>query len=161
MYTDDVPDVVDYEQWVWRIEGARQIQASIHRHGYEAFFKVPKKWIYPLPLIPPARLGTEGKKFILIVEDMGIYRSEKNRDKWKGEQMHKKRMEALFVIMQENGLSDSIYAFNIPFCKDGKQAFIDTEHHHKWPIHFDKLTSAFAPKMAEHWKFLISQEGPH
>lgn len=159
MYTDDMPEVSDHYQWIRRIEGAKCIQATIDRCGYRRMFKVPKKWIYPLPASPKSSTSN-GKNFVLIAEDMNIYSSQRNKDKWKSDWMGKQRADAMYIIMAENGLSDCIYPFNIPFCKDRKQAFIDTEHHHRWPVHFSNLNSYFTIKMAEYWQKLVVEEGP-
>lgn len=153
MYTEEVSDVVDYEQWIGRIEGARSIQQTIDNKGYGRMFKVPRKWIYPLPASSVE--APNGKNFVLIAEDMRIYSNERNKAKWKSKLMDKKRVEAMFIIMKENGLADSIYPFNIPFCKDGTQAFIDTEYHHCWPIHYERMYPYFSPKAAEYWQQLV------
>jgi hypothetical protein len=158
MFTDDVLDVCDYQQWIHRIEGAKSIQATIDKKGYGHLFKVPKKWIYPLPASPAP--GEHGKNFILVAEDMKIYKHEKNTSRWKSDLMNKERANAMYVIMNENGLADSIYPFNIPFCKDGKQAFIDTEYHHRWPIHYEIMFSFFSQKMSQYWQKLVIQGGP-
>lgn len=160
MFLDNQSNTPDFEQWVERIDGANYVKASIKAHGYEKLFKVPNKWIYPLPLEPSPSPGSYRKNFILVVEDMKIYRGRKTTKRWQGNQMTMKRADAFFVILQDVGLKDSIYPFNVPFCEDGKQAFIDTEHHHKWPICFNLTTPYFNPMMQEYWLHLIGNGGP-
>lgn len=159
MFTDQQADIIDYEMWIIRIEGARAVQATLDRYGYNSMFEVPKKWIYPLPADPAPSKGSFRKNFILIAEDMDIYHKGKNNDKWRSK-MNQKRADALYVILTENGLNDSIYPFNVPFCKNGKQAFIDTEHHHHWPVYLERMIPFFSEEMGKYWKELINKGGP-
>lgn len=135
--------------WIQRIEGARQIQKCIDRHGYRKIMKVPKKWIYPLPY-------ADGKHFILIVEDMDLLKGFENGDAYVLD-MNKARLNALYVVLTENLLIDSIFIDNIPFSKDGKIAFIDTEHFNNRTkrLKLERLTKRFSPTMALHWMALI------
>ncbi len=154
MYTDANPSPLpDWQQWLNRLEGAKAIKEAIKKHGYHSLFKVPKKWIYPLP----AQFNRQ--HFILIAEELPVLTIDKNNYQWKSSAMTKKRAAALFTIILENGLIDSIYPFNIPFCSNGKQAFIDTEHHHKAPIHFDQTLKYFSSSLATYWLELMHQHG--
>ncbi|MBA3721517.1 MAG: hypothetical protein H0W88_03855 [Parachlamydiaceae bacterium] len=146
----------DWEKLANRIRGALSIEECIKRHGYQKIFKVPKKWLYPLPAnpSPPKSSKILRKNFILVAEDMRIYEHDKNNDMYK-KKMTRSLMEALFVVINEEGLADSLYAFNVPFCKDGKLAFIDTEWHHRWPVNFPKFKKYFSSKMGKYWDKLV------
>lgn len=146
----------DWQKWINRIEGAKSIKECIRRNGYQSLFKVPNKWIYPLPIhpSPPRSSKYLRKNFILVAEDMRIYDHDTNEKKYH-DQMSHKRLKALYTVLQEEGLYDSVYAFNIPFSKDGKMAFIDTEHHHKWPVPFHKFNRYFSSETQKYWKKLI------
>lgn len=159
MFTDDQPKYDDYKAWIKRIKGAEAIKIAIDKYKYNQYFKVPKKWIYPLPSERAPKNGS-GKNFILVVEDMKIYHKQKNYDRWRSSKMTTQRADAIWILIQENGLTDSIRAFNIPFCHDDKQAFIDTEHHHEWPVHFDIMTRYLSPKIEKHWVKLMKSGGP-
>jgi hypothetical protein len=158
LFTDE-QDVEDFPPLVCRIDGAQYVRNEIKAHGYEKLFSVPNKWIYPLPSEPSPPEGYHRKNFILVVEDMNIYTKRKNYLRWK-EKMTPKRADAIYIVLQNVGLSDSIYPFNLPFCEDGRQAFIDTEHHHKWPVHFDLMLPFFSPKMEQHWRNIVGNGGP-
>ncbi|MCE5315865.1 MAG: hypothetical protein LLG04_00700, partial [Parachlamydia sp.] len=153
MFTDDQKGVVDYTHMIHRIKGARSIQRTIERRGYEHLFKVPKKWIYPLPAEPspptPNRMN-----FVLIAEDMKTLSRKSNNHKWKSSAMTKERATALYIVMKVNGLRDSIYPFNIPFSRDGKMAFIDTEYHHAGPVHFDRMLHYMPHRLRNFWQYL-------
>lgn len=160
LFTDDQPLLCDHLAWIKRIKGANAVQKSIDKHKFHHFFKVPGKWIYPLPANPPPRNINKGKNFILVVEDMDIYEKQKNYDRWRGKKMTPQRIDAVWIVMEENGLSDSIRPFNIPFCKDGLQAFIDTEHHHEWPVHYEIMARYLSSSIEQHWIELMRRGGP-
>jgi hypothetical protein len=161
-YSDLEPaNVVDWKRLMRRIDGAHSIKHCILRHGYQKYFKVPKKWIYPLPPEPSPPNTPEyfRKNFILIAEDVRSVGHEKNEKMYRHD-MTRELLDAIYTIFQEEGLADSVYAFNVPFCKDGKLAFIDTEIHHYWPVPFQKLTRYFSSEMRQYWQTLIQNNGP-
>jgi hypothetical protein len=155
-FTDEQKNVDDWRKLKRRIEGAERIKKAIERHKYEDIFKVPQKWIYPLPTEPSPPKSYTRKNFILIAQDVNILVKEANYAAWKGPKMTKKRVEAIFNLMNEEGLCDSVYAFNIPFTKDdGKMAFIDTEQWHCWPVNFARVKEYFSEPMRKYWDYLI------
>ncbi|MFA6915686.1 MAG: hypothetical protein WC222_04760 [Parachlamydiales bacterium] len=117
------------EWWSFRrrIEGANLIRDAIIAHEYGERFKVPQKWLYPLP---PTEIQTEGvqKHFVLVVEDMHISAKLSNGNYYRNS-IRRGTLFALYTLVQENLLIDSIHIDNIPRCMDGKIAFVDTEHY--------------------------------
>ncbi len=155
VYTDESYEIIDWEKWMKRIQGALVINSVIEQYGFQQSFKVPKKWIYQVP-----RDENVEKHFVLVVEDMDIFDQRGNSIRWKGTQhVTKEKLHALSVIMNEAGLKDSVYLNNIPFCLDDKIAFVDTEHFHYWPVPLYKLTSFLNVKLQTYWTNLI-QEHP-
>lgn len=150
-------DGKEWKAWIQRIKGAECIQASIDKHGFNHLAKTPKKWIYPLPTVTTGEEGPFRKNFILVVENMHILSNTKNRIKYQ-ESINKERMKALYILLTENLLIDSIYLDNIPFSKDGKIAFIDTEHYLTTlrPLKLHRMTKFFSPIMQEYWEQLIT-----
>jgi len=148
----------DWFIWKRRIVGAKQIQATLDKHNYNHIMKVPKKWIYFLPP-EPAATGPHPVSCFLVVEDMYILDSKDNKKKYRTA-MNKERLDALYTVLEENQLWDSTLIFNIPFSKDGKIAFIDTERfnstNHK--MRYGRLTSKFPPNMQSHWTKLIKHK---
>lgn len=138
--------------WIQRIKGAEQLRQEIAQHKYSHIMKVPKKWIYLLPDNP----SLPRRRFVLVVEDMVILKRDANLEAYYF-QMSRERLTALYTLLTENLLIDSIYIDNIPFCKDGKIAFIDTEHYNvtHLPLRLHFLTSRLCPPMAKHWQELI------
>lgn len=144
-----------------RIEGAKSIRNWIDTHNMQSVFTVPKKWIYPLPEnpSPPNSNKYARKNFILIAEDMRILEHAKNEKAYRTK-MNRHLLDALYTLLDDEGLYDSVYAFNIPFNKEKKIAIIDTEHHHRWPVPFHKLSKYFSKDMKNYWQYLIDNGGP-
>lgn len=155
LFVDDQQGIQEWDNWIARIEGAWSIQAAIERHGYEKFFKVPKKWIYQ---IPRKQSGDHDKQYVLVVEDMDIHDEERNRKKWKDTHyITKERLDALYCLLKEEGLIDSVYIDNIPISRDGRITFIDTEHVHGWPVNYSRLNNFVPQELKAHWKALSKQ----
>jgi hypothetical protein len=150
----------DWKKWIHRIKGAQAIRQCIKDNNLQANFKVPHKWIYPLPKrpAPPNSSRYLRKNFILICENMRILEHSKNEKMYK-KHMTRKLMDGLYCILQTCGLYDSVYVFNIPFCKDGRIAVIDTEYHHKWPVPFYKLTKCFSKDLRPYWEKITYKGG--
>lgn len=150
----------DWKRWIHRIRGAELIRECIEKNELQSQFKVPKKWIYPLPKkpAPPDNSRYIRKNFILICENMNIHDHKTNEKMYK-KRFNKKMIYNLYRILQTCGLYDSVYVFNMPFCKDGKIAFIDTEYHNKWPLPYHKLNSRFSKEMELHWKKITFKGG--
>ena len=74
--------------------------------------------------------------------------------------MTKPLMHALYTIIHEYRMVDSIRIANVPFCADGKVAFIDTE----WmnvgpefgPMRFFKFYDYLSSEMKEYLKQLVN-----
>ncbi len=152
--------IYDWKKWIHRIEGAECIRQCIKDYGLKEHFKVPHKWIYPLPKspAPPQNPRYVRKNFILVCEHMRILEHDKNEKMYK-RKMNPELLKALYIILQTCGLYDSVYSFNCPFCKDGRIAIIDCEYHHKWPVPFDRLTKCFSKENRKYWKKLTHQGG--
>ncbi len=157
LYTDEQGNLPDWFNWVKRAKGALVIRNAIARHGYQNMFSVPKKWIYPLPRIAQK---PEDKSFILVVEDMDLEKSSANKAKWQStHSINRAKLQALYVLLKEEGLIDSVYIDNIPFSKTEHIAFIDTEHFHVYDkgLRYDKLTSHLPEKYQSYWIELTTQ----
>ncbi len=160
-YLDTQPALKDWENWLKRIEGARVIRDFIQKHKYDKLFKVPQKWIYPLPneILPPNDPLYNQKNFILIVEDMDILDEQENLKAYQTK-ITTEFLDTFFIIIKELGLLDSVHPCNTPFSKDGKMAFVDTEHHHRWPLHYSGLARRLSQPMKEYWRKLTVNKTP-
>lgn len=160
LYTDDLEGYLDWAKLLDRVLGANATRESVENHGWGNLFKVPKKWIYPLPAKPSPPKGVERKNFILLVEDMDLQSSIKNLLLWKSNDLPEKTLDCLYLLLREVGLYDSPYAFNLPFSKDGKIAVIDTEFYHMWPVKYRRLSKYLSQNRREYWKVLVHNKGP-
>lgn len=139
IFTDNSPVSDAAQRLVWRIIGANYLREVVEDLGYGQTFKVPEKWLYPLPLSQHAVAGN--KHFVLVVTDMKLVNDSKNYKYWSGDnKVTPDLLDRLYLLLQTAGLSDSIYPFNLPFASNDKIALIDTEYHHVWPIHYQRLT---------------------
>jgi len=160
-YTDNM-NFPDFYWWKKRIDGVRVIEQKIIEYGYQKIMKVPKKWIYPLPAEPSPLKGAKYRKnFILIVQDMEILDKKHNFKAYKTK-MTPHILDAFYIMLTNLMLIDSIYADNTPFCKDGKLAFIDTEHSLDTtrPVAITTVAKYLSPKMYSYWEQLIVNGGP-
>ncbi len=155
-------DTTNIPEWLaltHRAIGARYIQNTIDKFGYQGIMKVPKKWIYPLPAepSPPQEEGYFRKNFVLVVENMKILSFADNEAAYK-RLITKKILEALYTVLREDKLVDSVYIDNIPFSRDGKIAFVDTEHFNTTtkPLHLEHLARCFSKSMRAYWLQLCS-----
>ena len=156
----EVGIIYDWKKWIHRIKGAETIKACIVKYKLQSDFKVPRKWLYPLPKhpSPPKNPHYVRKNFILVCENMRIHEHDTNEKMYKKKMTHK-LMNELYTVLQVCGLYDSVYCFNIPFCKDNRIAVIDTEYHHKWPVPFRKLNSKFSKEMRLYWEKMTHNGG--
>lgn len=138
--------------WLNRIKGAKQFQDCIDRHGYNHLMKVPRKWLYPIP--GRRSRSPYPKGYALIVEDANTLSHSANYQKYATE-VTKEQLHAIYVMLTENKAFDCIHIFNIPFCKDGKIAFIDTEGlNMERPISFWKMTDKIPHHLRPYWENL-------
>lgn len=162
-FSDLELNILDWKKLVHRIVGARSIQACITNHKYQKHYKVPKKWLYPLPVepSPPNSTTYHRKNFVLIAEDVRSVGHDKNNKLYKTK-MTPEILDQLYVILKEENLWDSIFNFNVPWCKDGKLAFLDTEHHHSEnrTVNFSRMKHYFSKDMQVYWQKLIDEGGP-
>lgn len=150
----------DWEHWIRRIEGEKVIRQAVAELGYKKYFKVPRQWIYPLPPGPkcPEKEGYEPKYFILIVEDMRLDSRKANSSFYRS--IGKKWLDAIYTITTKYGLSDCCNKHNLPLCRDGKLAFVDTETYHNWPINYHRMVEFLSESGRAYWKTLRQQNGP-
>ena len=137
--------------WRQRIAGAEKIRKMIRKNNWERVFKVPRKWIYTTP---KTHLDKDYpcKLTLLVEEDMDLASSKKNRLLWKA--ISPKRLHQLQQILQTIGLRDCAKPDNIPFSRDGKIAFIDTQSRGEESVAYKKLLPYLRPPMKVYWKKL-------
>lgn len=154
LFLDNQPAGEEWKHWFKRIEGSNLIRETIEEKAYSASFKVPHKWIYFLPY---GKFSGMGRLCVLIVEDMEVVKHSENRSHWKNNATYE-QIYMYWDLLETLGLFDSIYIDNIPYCKDGRYAFVDTEHFLKWPIDYAKFNHNLKNGKLQFWKNLTGQE---
>lgn len=141
----------EHHYWKLRIQGAQAIRNFIELHEWKDQFKVPQKWIYALPETPAPPAELLRKNYILVEEDMEIYSRKENKMQWASKTVTPDLLNHLFELLNELGLHDCTSIDNIPFSKDGRIAFIDTQTFNEWPIDYGKLTPYLSEEMKHYW----------
>lgn len=144
----------EYRQWMYRIQGVQLVDEIIKTYGLNEQFKCPKKWIYMLPKFPKPPKGYPVRYYILIEEDMDLVESEENEALWASSKITKEFLDQLFLILTKIGLADSAKPDNIPFSKDGRVAFVDTEVFGMDKIHYKQLLPFLSKHNQDYWKVL-------
>lgn len=148
----------EYVDWVDRASGADYVREHIQALGWDAYFKTPHKWIYALPPLPAGSNALSQKNFILVEEDMLLLSQKKNKEKWKSKSITLLLLDMIFHLVAVTGLIDGCKPSNIPFCQDGRIAFIDTQWHHHKPAGFHKLFRILPKKFWSYWQSLIDEQ---
>ncbi len=158
---DDRKTRVDWECWVRRVKGSKRLRRAILEFGYDKYFKVAKKWIYPLPAEPSPSAEfppEERKNYILVVENLDPIARKKNWSTWRknsDENIYKK----LIDIVTATGAGDCVRPNNIPWCHDGRIALVDTETTLRWPVNFHPMLEVTNKKMRKRLKKIIKERG--
>lgn len=150
--------ITEYEHWCKRIKGAKAIQELINKHHLGDIFKTPKKWIYTLPKKPKPKKPCLKKDYILVEEDMDIYNDQGNKKHWRSAKVTKRTLDSLDLIITALGLRDCAKIDNLPFGKDGRIAFIDTESYNVWPIPYHVLDGSLSPENKAYWKKITNRQ---
>ena len=159
----DNKDIPEWDCFRRRVKGSKVIQQAIDLHGYNHIMKVPKKWIYPLPAEPsPTKPGAFRKDFVLLVEEIDILSYHKNRTAYKSK-ITPEILNAMYTMLTTYLLIDSVYSDNVPFCKDGRMAFVDTEYTGDTtrPVPLSAFGQYLSPGMLAIWEQLLVHGLPH
>jgi hypothetical protein len=140
--------------YILRAQGAQKIQKLLDEKDWNAYIKVPKKWIYALPIEPSPPEELIRKNFILVEEDMDIYNTSMTAKMWGSDYITPDLLYKFYFVLEELGLSDCSKPQNAPFSKDGRIALIDTQSHDVWPVTYYNLEPFLNSKMKSYWKKL-------
>lgn len=157
LFTEDQVHTNEITRLLARIKGAIYAQEIVSRHGWNKLFKVPRKWLYILPEDQTPIPGVPSKRVVLVAEDMRLLSKQESYKKWKQANFDKKLFKAVFQVLTEGGFSDSSYAFNLPFAKDGRIALIDNDKYNKRPIPFHNLFRYLHPDLKKYGEKLIEE----
>jgi hypothetical protein len=156
-YRYDVYKEPDWEHWIQRIQGARLIKEGINKFNYKHIFKVPKKWLFKTESMQTIK-GEQYPAYILVAEDMRPQNPSKNADCWR-QLTTQEDLDALHKMLKTYGLRDSARISNVPRCKCGKIAFIDTEYYQHWPVNYHPLLEFLSKKNTKYWIKIVTKDG--
>ena len=144
----------DKPSWRWLLDrciGAKRIRKIIAKNKIK-HFTVPDKWIYPLPPFP-----TQGVQHVvvLIAKKMHLVSGQETREAWMT-QVTTQHLDELYTILK-HGCGSNYLSGNIPYTKEGKFTFIDTEYP-KRSITLSKIKPYIAPELHPYWDHLIGKE---
>lgn len=125
------------DNFMKRLRGAEILRNYINDHHFKHLV-VPKKWLYKLP--KSFSQGDENRAYVLIVENMDIYRDFDKPDGIARQLYYNMDIEMLTelcTILRAVGGCDA-FPRNQPFTRSGKIAFVDTEHVGRMKNHFIK-----------------------
>lgn len=113
--------------WKWllrRCIGAQRIRHIIRNENI-GHFVVPDKWLYVLPVYPYSS-SLKPEVVIVMETDMEPEGRKVSKHKWKTA-ITRKHLDELYCILKQKNGGHLHMANNVPFTKQGKFAFTDTE----------------------------------
>jgi hypothetical protein len=121
-YDDDKPGEKQLRNYMHRVEGSRLLRPFIAEHGFTRVV-APRKWLYELPSSFPER-------YLVVAEKIDLV-SRSATDRAYARISREQMRELATVLYYFRGLNST--AANLPYTKDDKIAFVDTErwHHDK------------------------------
>lgn len=143
-------EVAHWEWLVRRCVGAKAIRSVIRKKKLK-YFIVPDKWLYILPQYP---LSSEPNPQTVILVETHIQLGENSAHAWKTV-VKPKHLDELYLIYK-TGYGSVHMPDNVPYTKDGKFAFIDTESPKRHPK-VNYVKKYLSKDMQEYWHYLINR----
>ncbi len=161
VYLDSDPYEIKNKACWWRLtqrcKGAKNIRRLIKEKNL-VHFTVPDKWLYPLST---SSLSSKADRrsiqpVILVVTDMDLVSSYDSVEAWKTK-VTPRILDELYCILS-HGFASEYLTINIPYCKNGKFACVDTEDAKK-ELKLDEVKNFIAPEMHGYWDELVRKGG--
>lgn len=152
-YTNKIPQDVQLAKYIHRVNGARTIEKCIKKYSFKHLI-VPRKGIYPLP----PQFGKNS--YLVVAEYLDICSGDDHRSGENGQRyynMSKDVLRELIYMMHVLGGCDA-WPRNQPFTRQGKIAFVDTEHVGEKSRHFARhIIPRLNPELQLYATQLISE----
>lgn len=134
---------------------AKAIKEIIKKNHVRSFV-VADKWLYPLPA--PKVWDSSKQPVVLVVKNMNICNKNQSANAWKN-RVSLSTVEELNTIFN-HGYGSALLPVNLPYTKNHKFAFIDTEFKtRKLPVeHVERYLSS---KMWRYWNEVADRQGKH
>ncbi len=143
--------------WVWlarRCAGAQGIRKVINQKKIQ-HFAIPDKWLYVLPPYPPST-SLNPQPVILMETDMEPESKEVSVHMWKTT-VTRKHLDELYSILKHGYGGHGVINLpnNVPFTKQGKFAFTDTEDPRN-DLNLKHIKKYLSKGMQHYWDNLIN-----
>jgi hypothetical protein len=136
-----------------RCDQAERIRRVIHGGDFQ-HFKVPRKWLFHTP--PHPACGVDDQPAILVAEFQDLLLREDNERAWRHSIMEA-HLDELYAIIERAGEA-SYRPDNIRLTREGRFAFIDTEHS-SGEHDYDSILPYLSSRMSRYWSQLVGQAG--
>ena len=138
-----------WEGFVNRCRNAEKIRQII-RGCRLRYFQVPHKWLF-VPSIQHPDCSRDDQPVVLVAERLDLVPDAENEQAWL-HSITERHLDELYIILQAAGGS-SYRPDNVRQAKQGKFAFIDTEHAGD-ERDYESITQYLTPRMREYWLVL-------
>jgi hypothetical protein len=134
-----------------RCQEAENLRHLIHSKKLK-HFSVPDKWIYLLPGQPFE--DPQKQCAILVVTDMNLVSQEESISAWQTK-ITPSHLKELYTILSR-GLASCFLPFNIPYCKNGQFACVDTAYRPR--VHdLTRVNRYLSNEMQSYWNHLVEK----
>ncbi len=136
-----------------RCDGAKGIRKIIKKEKIR-HFAVPDKWLYVLPVYPFSNV-LNPEPIILMETDMDLESYEVTKQMWQTV-VTRKHLDELYSILKHGygGRGTVCLSINVPYTKQGKFAFTDTESP-KAELELKNVKKYLSKEMQRYWDRLI------
>lgn len=157
LYTDDelfyYRNEPEERTWMLRARGAALLRKEIAKQKWEPYFTVPKKWIYFLPSDSPSPfIGRLDRRSILVEDKMDLLPPAEIKACWMNGSVSVEQLDKLAYLIKKLGFRGGCKWDNVPICRDGRIAFIDTQNYLSWPLPYERLFHVLRGDLAERWR---------
>jgi hypothetical protein len=143
----------DWRSFAVRCEQAKQIRRVIDENALQ-YFTVPRKWLFHTP--PHPACDDDDQPAILVAEFQDLLLREQNEHAWT-HSITETHLDELYAIIERAGGS-SYRPDNIRLTRQGRFAFIDTEHTGS-ERDFQSITPYLSSSMRRYWSNLVQYLG--
>jgi hypothetical protein len=142
----------------WKSFSVRCKQAKLIRRviDEQAFrhFRVPRKWLFCAP--PHPACSPDDQPAILVAEFQDLLPSDENERAWR-HSLTEDHLHELYVILELAG-GVSSRPDNIALTRQGRFAFIDTEHS-RYFHDYESIVPYLSRQMRQYWSNLVRRAG--
>lgn len=138
-----------WKSFAVRCNQAERIRRVIHGGDFQ-HFKVPRKWLFHTP--PHPACDADDQPSILVAEFQDLLLREDNERAWRHSIMEA-HLDELYAIIERAG-GASYRPDNIRLTREGRFAFIDTEHS-SGEHDYDSILPYLSSRMGRYWSKLV------